>query len=151
MSSAKPESAGIAPSRQLAAGLVLALANFMVILDLTIANVSIPHVAGSLGITLEQGAWIITSYAVAEAICVPLTGWIAGRFGSVRTFVVSMVGFGILSFLCGISITMGMLVACRIGQGIFGAFLMPLSQTLLLKVFPPESATWLWACGLSHC
>ncbi len=151
MSSAKPESAGIAPSRQLAAGLVLALANFMVILDLTIANVSIPHVAGSLGITLEQGAWIITSYAVAEAICVPLTGWIAGRFGSVRTFVVSMVGFGILSFLCGISITMGMLVACRIGQGIFGAFLMPLSQTLLLKVFPPEKrnmALGMWAVTL---
>lgn len=68
------------------AGLVLALANFMVILDLTIANVSIPHVAGNLGITLEQGAWIITSYAVAEAICVPLTGWIAGRFGRCALF-----------------------------------------------------------------
>lgn len=151
MSEAKPESGGIAPSRQLAAGLVLALANFMVILDLTIANVSIPHVAGSLGITLEQGAWIITSYAVAEAICVPLTGWIAGRFGSVRTFVFSMIGFGIFSFLCGVSVTMGMLVACRIGQGIFGAFLMPMSQTLLLKVFPPEKrnmAMGMWAVTL---
>ncbi len=147
MSTAEPASTGIAPSRQLAAGLVLALANFMVILDLTIANVSIPHVAGSLGITLEQGAWIITSYAVAEAICVPLTGWIAGRFGSVRTFVFSMIGFGIFSFLCGISVTMEMLVACRIGQGVFGAFLMPMSQTLLLKVFRRKSATWQSACG----
>ena len=117
------------------AAIALALANFMVILDLTIANVSIPHVAGSLGITLEQGAWIITSYAVAEAICVPLTGWIAGRFGSVRTFVVSMVGFGILSFLCGISITMGMLVACRIGQGIFGAFLQTFVFIMLTMVY----------------
>ena len=144
-------SGGIAPSRQIVAGLVLALANFMVILDLTIANVSIQHVAGNLGITLEQGAWIITSYAVAEAICVPLTGWIAGRFGSVQTFVLSMVGFGMFSFLCGISVTMGMLVACRIGQGIFGAFLMPMSQTLLLKVFPPEKrnmAMGLWAVTL---
>lgn len=151
MSTAVPESTGIPPSRQWVAGLVLALANFMVILDLTIANVSIPHVAGNLGITLEQGAWIITSYAVAEAICVPLTGWVAGRFGSVRTFIFSMIGFGIFSFLCGISVTMEMLVASRIGQGIFGAFLMPLSQTLLLKVFPPEKrnmAIGMWAVTL---
>ena len=151
MSETASSGAGIAPSRQLVAGLVLALANFMVILDLTIANVSIPHVAGNLGITLEQGAWIITSYAVAEAICVPLTGWIAGRFGSVRIFLFSMVGFGICSFLCGISVTLGMLVASRIGQGIFGAFLMPMSQTLLLSVFPPEKrnmAMGLWAVTL---
>jgi MFS family permease len=71
MSETASSGARIPPSRQLVAALVLALANFMVILDLTIANVSIPHVAGNLGITLEQGAWIITSYAVAEAICVP--------------------------------------------------------------------------------
>ena len=151
MTQTEPASGGIAPSRQMVAGLVLALANFMVILDLTIANVSIPHVAGSLGITLEQGAWIITSYAVAEAICVPLTGWVAGRFGSVRTFVFSMIGFGIFSFLCGISVSLGMLVASRIGQGIFGAFLMPMSQTLLLKVYPPEKrnmAMGLWAVTL---
>lgn len=151
MSETASSGAGIAPSRQLVAGLVLALANFMVILDLSIANVSIPHIAGNLGITLEQGAWVITSYAVAEAICVPLTGWVAGRFGSVRTFLFSMVGFGICSFLCGISVTMGMLVASRIGQGIFGAFLMPMSQTLLLSVFPPEKrnmAMGLWAVTL---
>ncbi|PKB13636.1 DHA2 family multidrug resistance protein [Novosphingobium kunmingense] len=151
MSAAVSVSGGIAPSRQILAGFVLALGNFMVILDLTIANVSIPHIAGSLGITLEQGAWIITSYAVAEAICVPLTGWVAARFGSVRTFVLSMVGFGIFSLLCGISGTIGMLIACRIGQGIFGAFLMPMSQTLLVKVFPPEKANMamgLWASTL---
>ena len=151
MSETASSGAGIAPSRQLVAGLVLALANFMVILDLSIANVSIPHIAGNLGITLEQGAWVITSYAVAEAICVPLTGWVAGRFGSVRTFLFSMVGFGICSFLCVISVTMGMLVASRIGQGIFGAFLMPMSQTLLLSVFPPEKrnmAMGLWTVTL---
>lgn len=151
MNAVATASGGIAPSRQILAGLALALGNFMVILDLTIANVSIPHIAGSLGITLEQGAWIITSYAVAEAICVPLTGWISSRFGAVRTFVLSMIGFGVFSLLCGISGTVGMLIACRIGQGIFGAFLMPLSQTLLVKVFPPEKASMamgLWVVTL---
>ena len=67
------------------AGIVLAASNFMVVLDTTIANVSVPHIAGSLGISTSQGIWIITSYSVAEAICVPLTGWLDGRFGAVRT------------------------------------------------------------------
>ena len=70
--------------RLLFAGLVLAMTNFMVVLDTTIANVSVPHIAGSLGISTSQGIWIITSYSVAEAICVPLTGWLAQRFGAVR-------------------------------------------------------------------
>lgn len=144
-------STSIPPSLRLIAGLTLAFANFMVILDLTIANVSIPHIAGSLGITLEQGAWVITSYAIAEAICVPLTGWIAFRFGSVRTFLFSMMGFGLFSLLCGVAVSIEMLVACRIGQGIFGAFLMPMSQTLLLRVYPPEQqniAMGMWAMTL---
>ncbi|MEJ5977722.1 DHA2 family efflux MFS transporter permease subunit [Novosphingobium sp. PS1R-30] len=150
----KPQSAElqtwlmIPPSRRVLAGIVLALSNFMVVLDLTIANVSIPHIAGNLGISLDQGAWIITSYAVAEAICVPLTGWLAQRFGAVKCFMFAMVGFGVFSLLCGMSVTLGMLVACRIGQGICGAPLMPMSQTLLMRVFPPEKrgmAMGLWA------
>jgi len=139
---------GLPASQRVVAAVALALANFMVILDLTIANVAVPHIAASLGITLEQGTWIITSYAVAEAICVPLTGWVAGRFGSVRTFMASMLGFGMFSFLCGVSVSLEMLVICRIGQGVVGAFMMPLSQTLLLKVFPPDKqnhAMGLWA------
>lgn len=138
----------IAPHRRMVAGLVLALSNFMVVLDLTIANVSVPHIAGNLGISLEQGTWIITSYAVAEAICVPLTGWLAQRFGAVRVFTFAMMGFGVFSVLCGLSMTLGMLVACRIGQGICGAPLMPMSQTLMMRVFPPEKrgmAMGLWA------
>ena len=131
----------IPQSQQFLAGVVLALSNFMVVLDLTIANVSIPHISGNLGISLDQGTWIITSYAVAEAICVPLTGWLSQRFGAVRCFILAMVGFGIFSFLCGSSVTLGMLVACRIGQGFCGAPLMPMSQTLLLRVFPPEKRT----------
>ncbi|MFT3966297.1 MAG: DHA2 family efflux MFS transporter permease subunit [Sphingobium sp.] len=135
-------------SRRVLAGLVLALSNFMVVLDLTIANVSVPHIAGNLGISPDQGTWVITSYAVAEAICVPLTGWMAQRFGTVRTFIFSMAGFGLFSLLCGLSPTLGMLVACRIGQGLCGGPLMPMSQTLMLRVFPPEQrgkAMGLWA------
>jgi DHA2 family multidrug resistance protein len=134
--------------RLIIAGAVMALSNFMVILDLTIANVSVPHIAGDLGITTDQGAWIITSYAVAEAICVPLTGWLAARFGAVRLFVAAMLGFGLMSLLCGIAPTLGVLVAARIGQGLCGAPLMPMTQMLMLRVFPPEKRTiamTLWA------
>lgn len=128
----------LSPRRRTLAGMVLALTNFMVVLDLTIANVSVPHIAGNLGITPDQGTWIITSYAVAEAICVPLTGWLAERFGVVRLYVVGMAGFGLFSLLCGMSMTLGMLVACRIGQGLCGGPLMPMTQTLMTRVFPPE-------------
>ena len=128
----------LSPRQQWLAGVVLALSNFMVVLDLTIANVSVPHIAGNLGISLDQGTWIITSYAVAEAVCVPLTGWLAARFGSARVFIIAMVGFGLFSLICGIAPTLGVLVAARIGQGLFGAPLMPMSQTLMMLIFPPE-------------
>jgi DHA2 family multidrug resistance protein len=122
----------------LLAGLVLALSNFMVVLDITIANVSVPHIAGGLGISPSEGTWVITSYAVAEAICVPLTGWLAKRFGEVKVFVAGMVGFGLFSFLCGTAPTLGALVAFRIGQGLAGGPIMPISQTLLLRIFPKD-------------
>jgi len=123
---------------RLIAGICLAFANFMVILDLTIANVAVPHIAGNLGVTMEQGTWVISSYAVAEAICVPLAGWLAMRFGSVRLFIGALAGFGLFSFLCGMSVSLPMLVACRIGQGLCGAPIMPMSQTLMLRIFPGE-------------
>jgi DHA2 family multidrug resistance protein len=132
----------------LLAGLVLALSNFMVVLDLTIANVSVAHIAGGLGISPSEGTWVITSYAVAEAICVPLTGWLARRFGEVRVFVAGMIGFGLFSFLCGIAPSLGALVLFRIGQGFAGGPIMPISQTLLLRLFPKEKhgmATGIWA------
>lgn len=122
----------------LLAGLVLALSNFMVVLDTTIANVSLAHIAGGLGISPTEGTWVITSYAVAEAICVPLTGWLARRFGEVRVFVAGMIGFGIFSFLCGTAPSLGALVAFRVGQGLAGGPLMPISQTLLMRIFPKE-------------
>tara|TARA_R110000868_G_scaffold192504_7_gene436975 strand:- start:2068 stop:3597 length:1530 start_codon:yes stop_codon:yes gene_type:complete len=138
----------LTPRQRTLAGLVLALSNFMVVLDLTIANVSVPHISGNLGITPDQGTWIITSYAVAEAICVPLTGWLAQRFGVVKMFIWAMIGFGIFSVLCGLSMSLTMLVACRIGQGLCGGPIMPMSQTLLLRIFPPDQrarAMGLWA------
>ena len=130
------------------AAFVLAMANFVVVLDMTIANVSVPHISGGLAVSTESGTWVITSYAVAEAICVPLTGWLAGRFGTVRLFLLSIAGFGIFSALCGFATTLPMLVAFRIGQGFCGGPLMPLSQTLLLKIFPKEDhskAMAMWA------
>jgi DHA2 family multidrug resistance protein len=130
------------------AAIVLAAANFIAVLDMTIANVSVPSISGSLGISSSQGTWVITSYAVAEAIIVPLTGWLAGRFGAVRVFTSAMALFGACSALCGLSNSLGMLVAGRILQGLSGGSLMPLSQTLLLRIFPKEkagAATALWA------
>lgn len=130
------------------AAFVLALANFMVVLDMTIANVSVPHITGSLAVSSSQGTWVITSYAVAEAICVPLTGWLTSRFGAVRVFSTCLIGFTLFSILCGLSSTLAMLVICRIGQGIFGGPIMPLSQMLLMRIFPPNKhaqAMGLWA------
>ena len=148
MAQAPASPTGMAWSTVLLAGLVLALSNFMVVLDLTIANVSVAHIAGGLGISPTEGTWVITSYAVAEAICVPLTGWLARRFGEVRVFVAGMIGFGLFSFLCGIAPSLGALVVFRIGQGLAGGPIMPISQTLLLRIFPKEKhgqATGIWA------
>lgn len=130
------------------AGLVLAMANFIVVLDTTIANVSVPHIAGGLAVSVSSGTWVITSYAVAEAICVPLTGWLAGRFGALRVFMFSLIGFGLFSTLCGLSTSLSMLVVFRLGQGFCGGPLMPLTQTLLLRIFPKElhpKAMAMWA------
>lgn len=132
----------------IAAAMALAAANFIAVLDTTIANVSVSNIAGSLAITNSQGTWVITSYAVAEAITVPLTGWLAARFGAVRVFVCSMALFGLFSALCGCATSLGMLVGARVLQGLAGGPLMPLSQTLLLRIFPKEkaaAATGLWA------
>ena len=128
--------------------IVLATANFMAVLDMTIANVSVPNITGSLGISSSQGTWVITSYSVAEAIIVPLTGWLAGRFGTVRVFTSAMMLFGSFSALCGVSGSLGMLVFGRVMQGLSGGSLMPLSQTLLMRIFPKEKAPTamaLWA------
>lgn len=127
---------------------LLAMANFIAVLDMTIANVSMPSIAGGLGISTSQGTWVITSYSVAEAIVVPLTGWLAGRFGTVRVFTTAMMLFGAFSAFCGFSHSLEMLVFGRVMQGLSGGCLMPLSQTLLTRIFPKErapAAMGLWA------
>ncbi|MEG3766978.1 DHA2 family efflux MFS transporter permease subunit [Alteromonas sp. 14N.309.X.WAT.G.H12] len=118
----------------------LAMANFLAILDTTIANVSIANIAGSLGVSTSQGTYVITSYAVAEAISVPLTGWLSRRFGSIRVFVTCLTLFGVLSVLCGMATSMGMLVVFRVLLGLSGGPLMPLSQTLMIRIFPKEKS-----------
>jgi len=135
-------------ARLLGAALLLSLANFTVVLDTTIANVSVPHIAGALAVSPAQGTWVITSYAVAEAITVPLTGWLVQRFGGVKVFVVATIGFGLFSMACGLAPSFGMLVAFRVLQGLFGGPLMPTSQTLLLSIFPKDKgpqALGLWS------
>ena len=126
----------------------LAAANFMSVLDTTIVNVAVPHIAGGLAISTTDGTWAITSYAVAEAITVPLSGWLAARFGAVRVFIIAAVGFGIFSLLCGLAWSLPMLILFRVGQGLMGGPLMPMSQTLLVRVAPPHLrnlALGLWA------
>jgi len=130
------------------AALAIAFANFLVVLDTTIANVSVPTIAGALGVSSTQGTWVITSYAVAEAITVPLTGWLSNRFGAQRVFITCYLAFAVLSFVCGLSTSLGMLIGGRVLLGLFGGLIMPLSQMLLLRIFPPEKATLatvLWA------
>src|SRR3954463_16297249 len=104
--------------------MVLALSNFMALLDLSIANVAVPNIAGSLGVSPSQGTWVITSYAVAEAITVPLTGWLAQRFGTVRVYTFAIALFGVCSFLCGLAPSLGFLILFRILQGLAGGPMM---------------------------
>jgi DHA2 family multidrug resistance protein len=127
--------------RLMAAAILIGLGNFLVVLDTTIANVSVPTIAGNLGVSSSQGTWVITSYAVAEAITVPLTGWLASRFGAQRVFLTCYLGFAAVSLLCGMSNSLGMLLGTRVLLGLFGGPIMPLSQMLLLRVFPKEKAT----------
>ncbi len=121
-------------------GLLLALANFMTVLDTTITNVSVPNIAGGLAVSPNEGTWTITSYSVAEAITVPLTGFLARRFGTVTVFTTAMILFGVFSFACGFAPSLGALVFFRICQGLCGGPMIPLSQTLLLRVFPRRMA-----------
>jgi DHA2 family multidrug resistance protein len=126
----------------------LAFANFMVVLDMTIANVSVPNIAGGLAVSPQEGTWVITSYAVAEAITVPLTGWLASRFGAVKVFTIAIGMFGLCSLLCGLAPSLGALIVFRVMQGLSGGPMMPLSQTLLQRLVPPKfraQTMGLWA------
>ncbi|WP_313082450.1 DHA2 family efflux MFS transporter permease subunit [Pulveribacter sp.] len=116
--------------------LALSAATFMNVLDTSIANVSLPAIAGDLGVSPTQGTWVITSFAVANAIAVPLTGWLSQRFGQVRLFVASVTLFVIASLLCGLAPNMTLLIAARALQGFVAGPMIPLSQSLLLSSYP---------------
>ncbi len=127
------------------------LATIMQGVDNTIANVALPHMQGSLSASQDQIAWLLTSYMVSAAIMMPLTGWLAGHFGIKYIFLVSVIGFTITSALCGSSTSLTQLVIYRVLQGICGAALVPLSQSVLLQINPPErhgQAMAVWGIGV---
>ncbi|GAB2702230.1 MULTISPECIES: DHA2 family efflux MFS transporter permease subunit [Comamonas] len=127
-------------SARLIGTLALSAAVFMNVLDTSIANVSLPAIAGDLGVSANQGTWVITSFAVANAISVPLTGWLSMRFGQVRLFMLSVTLFVISSWLCGLAPNMTTLIAFRILQGFVAGPMIPLSQSLLLASYPRAMA-----------
>jgi DHA2 family multidrug resistance protein len=120
--------------------IALSLATFMNVLDTSIANVSIPAISGDLGVSPDQGTWVITSFGVANAISLPLTGWLTRRFGQVRLFTWSIALFTLASFLCALAPTLNMLILFRVLQGLVAGPMMPLSQSLLLSSYPKAKA-----------
>jgi DHA2 family multidrug resistance protein len=118
----------------------LSLAVFMNVLDTSIANVSIPSIAGDLGVSPDQGTWVITSFGVANAISLPLTGWLTRRFGQVRLFMSAVVLFVLASFLCGFAPNLELLIVFRVMQGAVAGPMIPLSQSLLLSSYPKEKS-----------
>ncbi len=126
-------------------------ATFMEVLDTTVVNVSLPHIAGSLSATIDEATWVLTSYLVANAIILPITGWLAQQFGRKRLLILSVVGFTSASFLCGLAPSLFWLVVFRIMQGASGGCLQPLSQAVLLEAFPPQDrgkAMGFWGLGI---
>ena len=128
--------------------IAVSLAVFMNVLDTSIANVAIPTISGDLGVSSDQGTWVITSFAVANAISVPLTGWLTDRFGQVRLFLASIILFVISSWMCGLSPNLPFLLGSRVLQGAVAGPMIPLSQALLLSSYPRAKAPMalaLWA------
>ena len=126
-------------------------ATFMEVLDTTVVNVSLPHIAGSLSATVDEATWVLTSYLVANAIVLPITGWLANYFGRKRLLIMSVTWFTAASFLCGFAPSLTFLIVCRVIQGAAGGSLQPLSQAVLLESFPPEDrgkAMGFWGLGI---
>src|SRR5579862_8514962 len=124
---------------------------FMEVLDTTVVNVSLPHIAGNLSATIDEVTWVLTSYLVANAIILPITGWLSNHFGRKRLLMFSVVGFTASSFLCGAAPTLPLLILFRLMQGACGGALQPLSQAVLLESFPPDQrgkAMGFWGLGI---
>src|SRR5438477_2570740 len=133
------------------AAIAVMSSTFMEVLDTTVVNVSLPHIAGSLSSSTNEATWTLTSYLVANAIVLPMTGWLAGRFGRRRLLLLAVTGFTTASFFCGLAPSLGFLIFFRIIQGACGGGLQPLSQAILLESFPAEKrgqAMAFWALGI---
>lgn len=131
--------------------LTVVLVAFVEVLDMTIVNVSLPNMMGALGANSQQITWVLTSYIVSSAVCMPLTGFLIKRFGQKQLLLINIVGFLISSMLCGSSTTLQTMVVFRVLQGVFGASLVPLSQLILREAFPPEEqgkAMAIWGMGI---
>jgi len=146
--SANPPVTGAAPPLPPLQGLQLviatiavALATFMIVLDSSIANVALPTIAGNLGVSADEGIWVITVFAAANAIAIPLTGWLTQRFGQVRLFVTAIILFVLASWLCGLAHNFQFLLAARVFQGLVAGPLIPLSQAILLGSYPKEKSS----------
>jgi len=127
------------------------LATIIQAIDGTIANVALPHMQGSLSASQDQITWVLTSYIVAAGIATPLTGWLTDRFGLKHVLLASIAGFTVASVLCGMADTLAQIVLARLLQGLFGAALVPLSQAVLLDIYPREqhgSAMAVWGIGV---
>jgi DHA2 family multidrug resistance protein len=141
---------GVAPAARLPITVSVMMASTMTAIDTTIANVALPHMQGGVSASQEQIAWVLTSYIVASALVIPLTGWLAGQLGRKRLLLIAITGFTITSMLCGLAATLPEIVCFRVLQGAFGAPLMPLSQALMLDIYPPEKhgqAMAVWGLG----
>jgi DHA2 family multidrug resistance protein len=126
-------------------------ATFMEVLDTTVVNVSLPHIAGNLSATIDESTWVLTSYLVANAIVLPMTGWLARTFGRKHLLMASVTGFTIASLLCGLAPNLPLLVVFRLIQGATGGAMQPLSQAVLLEAFPPHErgkAMGFWGLGI---
>jgi DHA2 family multidrug resistance protein len=146
--------AGGSPTAVANKGLItvsIMLATVMVVLDTTIANVALPNMQGSLGVAQDQITWVLTSYIVASAIMTPVTGWLSDRFGLRELFIASTAGFVVASMACGLATSLEEMILFRVLQGVFGAALVPLSQTVLLNINPKEEhgrAMAIWGAGI---
>jgi DHA2 family multidrug resistance protein len=150
MTAQRARSAGPSLQRLLVTICVM-MATIMQVLDITIANVSLPYMQASLSATLDQVSWVLTSYVVAAAVMTSPVGWLAGRFGIKKLLVTCVTGFTLASMLCGIAQSIEEMVLFRVLQGMFGAALVPLSQSVMLDIYPPERRGWamsLWGLGV---
>jgi DHA2 family multidrug resistance protein len=119
-------------------GVVVSLAAFMEVLDTSIANVALPHIAGSLGASNDESTWVLTSYLVSNAVVLPISGFLVDWLGRKRFFLTCIIFFTVSSFLCGLAPSLGLLLSFRVLQGAFGGGLQPMTQAILADTFPPE-------------